>query len=48
MLVNLIKSFADRSTLARIENIQLANDPAPKTYNSFKEFMDEAENTGDE
>ncbi len=47
-LVNLIKSFTDRSTLARIESIQLANDPAPKTYSSFKEFMDEAENADDE
>lgn len=46
--VNLIKSFSDRSTLARIESIQLANDPTPKIYSSFKEFMDEAENADGE
>lgn len=43
-LVNFIKSFADRATVAKIESLQLANDPNPKTYNSFREFMNEAEN----
>lgn len=38
ILVNFIKSFADRATIARIESVQLANDPAPKTYSSFGEF----------
>lgn len=43
VLISFIKSFADRATIARIESVQLANDPAPKTYNSFREFMNEAE-----
>ena len=43
-LVNFIKSFADRATVAKIESLQLANDPNPKIYNSFREFMNEAEN----
>ena len=43
ILVDFITSFADRATIAKIESIQLANDPDPKTYNSFREFMDEAE-----
>lgn len=47
-LVSFIKSFADRATIARIESVQLANDPNPKTYNSFREFMNEAETADDE
>jgi len=43
-LVNFIESFADRATAAKIESLQLANDPDPKTYNSFREFMNEADN----
>lgn len=43
VLIDFIKSFADRATIARIESVQLANDPAPKTYSSFGEFMNEAE-----
>jgi len=48
VLVEFIKKFADRATVARIESMQLENDPNPKTYNSFKEFMIEAENEVDE
>ncbi len=48
VLISFIKSFADRATIARIESVQLANDPAPKTYNSFREFMNEAETADDE
>lgn len=48
VLINFIKSFADRATVARIESVQLANDPAPKTYNSFREFMNEAEKVDNE
>lgn len=43
-LVNFIESFADRATAAKIESLQLASDPDPKTYNSFREFMNEADN----
>lgn len=48
VLISFIKTFADRATIARIESVQLANDPSPKTYSSFKEFMNEAENADDE
>ena len=44
VLVEFIKNFADRATVAKIESMQLENNPNPKTYSSFKEFMIETEN----
>ncbi len=41
--INLVTVFADRSTVAKIESRALASDPNPKTYGSFREFMDEME-----
>ena len=34
----------DDNTTARMESDVLANDPNAKTYESFKEFMDDMEN----
>ena len=48
VLVSFIKTFADRATIARIESVQLANDPNPKTYNSFRDFMNEVGAADDE
>lgn len=38
-----ITLFADENTVARMESNALAGDENPKLYNSFREFMDEAE-----
>lgn len=47
-LINFLTAFADRNTLARIESKALSENPNPKSYNNFKEFMDEMEKESDE
>ena len=39
--VDFLSSFLDRNTVSRIESEMLKNDPDPKTYDSFGEFMKE-------
>lgn len=38
-----ITLFADENTKARIESEMIANDPNPKLYDSFRDFMNEME-----
>lgn len=38
----LIMLLVDENTMARMETEAIANDPNPKLYGGFKEFMDEA------
>ena len=46
--INFINVLADRSVIAKMESRAAALDPNPKTYSSFKEFMDEMENEDNE
>lgn len=41
--INLVTVWGDRSVLAKIESNALRSDPNPKTYGSFREFMEEDE-----
>ncbi len=42
-LQKFISIFADEDTIARMECDAIMNDPDPKLYNNFKEFMTELE-----
>ena len=45
-MLEFIKLFADENMLARMESDMLLADPDTKKYSCFREFMDEAEQTG--
>lgn len=46
--INFINVLTDRSVIAKMESKAIALDPNPKTYSSFKEFMDEMEKEDNE